>query len=188
MTAREVKGQRPTLPPVIYLTGLPASGKSTLARGLAAVLQTHGYDVELLDSDEVREHLRMTGPLAYTPNAREWFYRALALMAARLARHGVIVLIAATANLRAYREFARSLVPDLCLVHVRCSPRECARRDPKGLWERAKREEIRNFPGVDAPYEIPEDADIIVDTEALAPDEALRALVEFLLNDLPPRE
>ncbi len=188
MTARKAKGRRPTLPPVIYLTGLPASGKSTLARGLAAALQARGYDVELLDSDEVREHLRMTGPLAYTPDAREWFYRSLAFTAARLARHGVIVIIAATANRRAYRDVARALVPDLCLVHVRCSPRECARRDPKGLWQRAERGEIRNFPGVDAPYEIPEDADIIVDTEALAPEEALRALVEFLLGDLPPGE
>ena len=166
---------------VVYLTGLPASGKSTLARGLAAALRQRGYKVELLDSDEVRQHLAMTGSLAYTPEARGWFYRALAYMAALLARHSVTVVVAATANRREYRQVARAWVPDLVLVYVRCSPETCAQRDPKGLWALAREGKIRNFPGVDAPYEEPEDADIVVDTETQGPEEALAHLLRALL-------
>ncbi len=167
--------------PVFYLTGLPASGKSTLARELARVLREHGHDVELLDSDEVREHLHMTGPLAYTPEAREWFYRALAYTAALLARHGVTVIIAATANLRRYRDIARQWIPTLKVVYVRCSPDTCARRDPKGLWAKARRGEIAHFPGVHVPYEAPINPDVIVDTEHLSPTEGAMHILKTVL-------
>lgn len=166
-----------------YLTGLPAAGKSTLARGLAAALRARGYDVHVLDADEVRQHLHLVSGRAFTDPARDQYYHLLAYVASLLAEHGVVVIVAATANRRAYREQARRALPNMLEVYVRCPPAVCEARDPKGLWARARAGEITNFPGVDAPYEVPEHPDVVVDTDRLTPEEAVRRVLEALPAD-----
>ncbi|MCC9078371.1 adenylyl-sulfate kinase [Litorilinea aerophila] len=163
----------------VWFTGLPAAGKTTLARTLQRRLAREGICAVLLDSDELRPIL--TPQPTFTPGEREDFYRRLTQLAATLVEQGVHVLIAATGNRQHYRDFAARLLPHLALVWVRCAPETCRRRDPKGLYRRALAGEIRNFPGVDAAYEPPAEPVAVVDTDREGPDQA----VERLLVTLP---
>ncbi len=138
---------------VIWITGLPASGKSTLAVRLKERLDRLGRAAVVLDGDAVRQAL--VPPPGYTAEERDAFYQAMARLAALLARQGVHVLVAATAPLRAHRAAARALASRFVEVFVDVSPEECARRDPKGLWARARAGEAPTLPGAGAPYEPP---------------------------------
>ena len=144
---------------VVWFTGLPASGKSALANAVAERLRGRRTAVVVLDSDALRDAL---APLPdYSPEGRAAFYETTARLAALLARQGVVVLVAATANLRAYRERARELAPRYVEVFVDVPVEECARRDPKGLYAAASAGKIRDLPGADAPYERPESPDVV---------------------------
>lgn len=153
---------------VLWLTGLPSSGKSTLARAVRRALR--GRCV-LLDSDEVRA--AVFPKLGYGPRARGAFYRALAGLAALLARQGLVVLVAATANRRSYRAHARALAPRFVEVFVDTPAELCARRDPKGLWASAAR-----LPGRGETYEPPRSPQVHVRTGATAA--AVRACLAAL--------
>ncbi|MFL5414913.1 MAG: adenylyl-sulfate kinase [Myxococcales bacterium] len=139
---------------VVWMTGLPSSGKSTLARVLLERLHEAGVGAALLDGDEVREAIVPT--LGYTPAARDAFYLSLARFAALLARQGLVVIVAATAHRRAWRAEARGLAPDFFEVHLDVPLEECTRRDPKGLHARAARGEMAGVPGWDVSYQVPE--------------------------------
>jgi adenylylsulfate kinase len=134
---------------VVWLTGLPSSGKTTLARALRDRLPGSA----LLDGDEVRACLLPS--LGYDEAARAAFYESLARLAALLARQGLIVLVPATAPLRAHRELARALAPRFVEVHVAAGVETCADRDDKGLWAAARAGRIHDLPGAGAPYEPP---------------------------------
>ncbi len=116
---------------VCWLTGLPSSGKSTLAAKVADALKP-ALPVAVLDGDEVRASLKP--PLGYDDAARDNFYETLARLAATLARQGLVVLVPATAHRRAYREQARALAPAFVEVFVDTPLEECRRRDAKGLY------------------------------------------------------
>jgi adenylylsulfate kinase len=146
----------------IWLTGLPASGKTTLAQALSRLLAERGIAVQLLDSDELRR--RLTPNPTYSAGERDWFYDIVTFLAELLTSNGVNVLIAATASRRAYRQAARERIARFAEVHVECPPRVCRARDSKGLWERADRGEITNLPGADAAYEAPDAPEARVDT------------------------
>lgn len=139
---------------VVWLTGLPASGKSTLAARLRERLEALGRAAVVLDGDEVRQAL-WPRP-GYSEEERDAFYRTLGGLAALLARQGLMVLVAATAPRRAHREAARALWPRFVEVFVDVPAEECARRDPKGLWARARAGEAPTLPGAGAIYEPPE--------------------------------
>lgn len=162
---------------VVWLTGPPASGKSTLARRAQAALRARGRPVALLDGDELRAALHPRP--GYSVAERDAFYATLADLAALLARQGLIVVVAATAHLRAQRARAREHAPRLIEVHLAVAPEECARRDPKGLYRAARAGEISGLPGADLPYEPPLAAEVTAtggeDERALA---RLLALVE----------
>jgi adenylylsulfate kinase len=157
---------------VVWFTGLPASGKSTLAARVRSQLVTPSI---LLDSDVMREVFEAE---SYTTTDRDRFYRVLANLAATLARQGLVVMVAATARCRAHRELARKIAPRFVEVWVRTQVAECARRDVKGLYVRAEAGELPTFPGVGVPYEPPTSPDVIAeggfDDTALA---AIRQLV-----------
>jgi adenylylsulfate kinase len=143
----------------VWITGLPASGKSSLARELRLRLLELGRSACVLDGDEVRGAL--VPPPGYDATSRDRFYETLARLAAMLACQGLDVIVAATAHRVAWRERARRLAPRFVEAFVATPADECARRDPKGLWAAAQRDEIQGLPGGGAAYEPPERPDVI---------------------------
>lgn len=156
----------------LWLTGLPASGKSTIARALQQQLPA---PVVLLDSDEVRPILAAAH--GYDEAGRETFYTRLVQLVLLLVKQGVNVIVAATANRRQYRRFARAKLPRFAEVWVKCPVSVCQSRDPKGLYRRAAGGEISNLPGVDSEYEASEEVECVVDSSQLTPDEAAAAIL-----------
>ena len=143
---------------VVWLTGLPASGKSTLAHRLVEWLRDIEREPLLLDGDEVRDAL-VPRP-GYDDFGREAFYRTLAGLAGIAAHQGLIVVVAATAHRRAWRDAARAKAPRFVEVHVATPLDECRRRDPKGLY---RRDDARGaLPGDGVAYEPPEHPEVIV--------------------------
>ncbi len=146
----------------IWVTGLPASGKSTIVRALRPRLEAAGLPVEVLESDEVRRVL--TPEATYSQVERDLFYRALAVMGAKLVAHGVTVIFDATAMKRVYRDFARSLIPRFMEVAVECPLETCMQRDYKGTYKRGQSGESSTVPGLQEPYEPPLKPDLTIDT------------------------
>ena len=146
----------------IWFTGLPSSGKSTLANLLQQQLAERQIPTKLLDSDTLRQQL--TPHPTYTQAERDWFYDTLTYLAELLARNGVNVLIAATAPKRQYRKAARQRLPRFAEVYVACPLEVCQTRDPKGLWRQAAEGEIASLPGAGAAYEPPSAPEAQVDT------------------------
>lgn len=147
----------------IWLTGLSGAGKSTIARALATALRERGRGVEVLDGDEVREHL--SKGLGFSKADRDTNVRRIAFVAGLLTRHGVAVITAAISPYRETRAEARATIGPFVEVYVRCSLDELVRRDVKGLYARALRGEIAHFTGVSDPYEEPLTPEVIVDTD-----------------------
>jgi len=176
---------------VIWLTGLPGSGKTSLALELRPLLEKEGDRVRILELDEIRRVL--TPEPTYDDREREIVYGALAYMAKLLYEEGVNVLIDATAHLRRYRDRARALIPNFAEVYLVCPLKVCQEREarriggqaPRGIYEKAGRP--GSFvPGVDVLYEAPERPELIIDAEHLTPAQAAKQ-VRALINDLKCR-
>jgi adenylylsulfate kinase len=161
---------------VLWITGRPASGKSSLAREIADELKSRGTRVTVVDSDDARAAI--TPEPQYTAEERALFYRALAYLAARLAQEGIVAIVAATAHEAAYRRWARELCPVWFLVYARCSLPVCEARDPKGLYRRARADGRMTLPGIGVPYQEPSDADQVVDTDAPLTPAQVRAIAD----------
>ena len=160
----------------IWITGLPASGKSTLSQELALRLEARDVHPAVLESDELR---KVFAPeLSYSEPDRERFYGQLAYIAALLVKHGVPVIVDATANRRSYREQARRQIPRFFEVYVDTPLAECMARDPKGIYRRGGEGSSENVPGLQAAYEPPENPDWVVHGEppSQAADEILQRL------------
>jgi adenylyl-sulfate kinase len=162
----------------VWFTGLSGSGKSTLAEMLVGVLEQRGHRYELLDGDVVRTHL--SKGLGFSKEDRDTNILRIGWVAERLTYHGAAVVCSAISPYRDIRERVRSTIPTFVEVYVKCSVEECARRDVKGLYQKAFRGEITGFTGVDDPYEPPQDPELVLDTERLSPDECLDRLVARL--------
>jgi adenylylsulfate kinase len=147
---------------VVWLTGLSGSGKTTLCNHVAADLQHCGHCVQVLDGDEIRKDL--CRGLSFSEEDRFENIRRIAFVASLLSRHRVIVLVAAISPLRAMRELARQTIPSFVEVYVDAPLEVCETRDPKGLYKKARQGIITGFTGIDAPYEIPIDPDVICRT------------------------
>lgn len=165
-------------PWTIWLTGLPASGKTTLARALQDRLRAIGPAPVLLDSDELRGVLSSGD--AYTPAARDAVYGGIVRLAGLLNRQGFCVIIAATGHRRDFRDAARATLPRFAEVWVRCAPEVVRARDPKGLYRRASAGAISNLPGVDVAYEPPEKPALIIDSDRQSVDAAVDALLSSI--------
>ena len=166
----------------VWLTGLPSSGKSTIARGLAKRLAGMGVRVQVLESDELRRVL--TPEPTYTERERDWFYNVMAWIGWLLVKNGVPVIFDATANKRAYRERARELIgPERFMeVYVRCPLEVCMRRDTKGIYKLALEGKAKTVPGLQAPYEEPLEPDVVVDTNEMGPEECVEAVLKAILE------
>jgi adenylylsulfate kinase len=162
----------------IWLTGLPSSGKTSLAHALSVLLARQGWRVQILDSDTLRH--RLTPHPTFGPEERDWFYSVVAFLAGLLTDNGVNVILAATAPRRLYRAQARARISRFAEVYLECPPDVCRSRDSKGLWERALKGEITTLPGVGVPYEPPETPEVRVDTASLSAEDAASQVLQAL--------
>jgi len=162
----------------LWLTGLPASGKTTLANLLAEELNKRNMRVQVLDSDKMREVL--TPQPTYSSEEREWFYDVLAFIGKLLVQNGVNTIFAATAHRLDYRQRAREYLPQFIEVYVRCPVETCMERDQKGIYKKAMGSKTMHLPGVQELYEEPEAPAIIVDTEEKAPLEGVQKIIARL--------
>jgi len=168
-------GRSPTRPAaVLWFTGLSGSGKSTIATRVHEELVHRGRDVEYVDGDALREVFPETG---FTRAEREEHLRRTGYMASRLAEHGVTVVASFVSPYRASRDFIRRLCSGFVEIYVSTPLEECERRDVKGLYARARRGEIRNFTGIDDPYEPPEHPELTLDTRALSVDQCVATVL-----------
>jgi adenylyl-sulfate kinase len=147
----------------LWLTGLSGAGKSTLAAAVGGELRRRGLPVEILDGDEVRQHL--SKGLGFSREDRDTNIRRIGYVAKLLSRNGVAVITAAISPYRAVREEVRREIGRFVEVYVRASLATCIRRDTKGLYRRALAGEIPQFTGVSDPYEEPLAPELVVDTE-----------------------
>jgi adenylylsulfate kinase len=145
----------------VWITGLPASGKSTIVRALVHELESCGVDdVAVLESDVLRRVL--TPQPTYSEEERQTFYESMVYIGSLLVTHGVPVIFDATANRCAYRATARISIERFIEVYVDCPVHLCVGRDPKGIYRRAQSGEASTVPGVQVSYEPPEHPDVIV--------------------------
>ena len=165
----------------LWFTGLSGSGKTTIAHLVGPELDQRGAIVEYLDGDTVRTHL--SKGLGFSKEDRDTNIERIGWVASRLTRHGAAVIAAAISPYDETRRHARALVEEFgpfVEVFVKASVEECARRDVKGLYAKAFAGEIKGFTGVDDPYEVPDDAEILIDTEEHEPEESAQAVIAKL--------
>ena len=169
-----------TQPPAcgIWVTGLPASGKSTIVAALRPQLEALGLTVDVLESDEVRRLL--TPQATYSSEERDLFYRALAFTGQRLVAHGVTVLFDATASRQAYRDWARAMIPRFIEVAVECPLALCMKRDRKGTYQKGLRGQSTTVPGLQSSYESPANPELRIDTTKLSPQEAAKQICDIV--------
>ena len=168
----------------VWITGLPASGKSTVATQLADQLKRRGVDVAVLESDALRHEFaklaKSSEQTGYQDQERNYFYSALALLAHNLASHGVAVIIDATANRREYRDRARRSMANFVEVFVNTPLEVCIARDPKGIYREALAGRFHNVPGLQAEYEPPLHPEIVVDGVSEEPTFAATRILKTL--------
>jgi adenylylsulfate kinase len=165
----------------LWFTGLSGAGKTTIAELVRQELERRGPLVEWLDGDEVREHL--SKGLGFSKEDRDTNIDRIGWVASRLTRHGAAVIVSAISPYKEARDKARAMVEEhgtFIEVFVDASVEECARRDVKGLYEKAFRGEIKEFTGVSDPYEPPLDAEITLDTENESPEESAGKILAYL--------
>jgi adenylyl-sulfate kinase len=163
----------------LWLTGLPRSGKSTVAGIVAGRLRALGVErLEVLDGDVVREGL--SRDLGFSRADREENIHRIAFVSKLLTRNGIVVIVAAISPFREGRELAREEIQSFVEVWCRASVEDCAARDYKGLYEKAMRGELDNMTGVNDPYEEPEDADLVLDTVGETPERSAELVLELL--------
>jgi len=148
---------------VVWLTGLPCAGKSTLARALIPAL-SRTHPCEVLDGDVVRQHLSQE--LGFSRRDRDMNVQRIGFVAGLLARHGVAVVVAAVSPYRDARVAVRRSVERFVEVFVDCPLKVCEERDVKGMYARARRGQLPSFTGVDAPYEPPVSPEVVLETSA----------------------
>lgn len=164
---------------VLWLTGLPASGKSTLAATLLERLGAEGRVTMWIDSDDLR--LVLTPKATYSREERDMFYTALGYVAALSAQGGAVAVVSATAPRRAYRDAARSRVDTFVEVYLRCEEHIRRARDFKGLYSGADDGSISTLPGVGTAYEEPLTPELVLDSGQLSPDELASVVMETII-------
>lgn len=164
----------------VWVTGLPASGKSTIARALVSALAARGLDAALLESDVLRGVL--TPHARYDVEEREVFYRQLAYIGVLLTKHGVPVIFDATANRRVYRDDARRQIPGFLEVYVECPLEICMSRDPKSIYQAGHEGKAKIVPGLQEPYEPPVKPDVVLHGASEVPETAAERIVSTLIE------
>jgi len=163
----------------VWFTGLSGAGKTTIAEILVAELRARGRYVELLDGDEVREHL--SKGLGFSKEDRDTNIRRIGFVASLLARNGVVAVTAAISPYRSLRDEVRGWVDNFVEVHVATSLEDCEARDVKGLYAKARTGEIPEFTGVSDPYEPPLSPEVRIETAGRTPEESAAEVIAWLV-------
>ncbi|HUX05867.1 MAG TPA: adenylyl-sulfate kinase [Acidobacteriota bacterium] len=173
----------------VWFTGLPCSGKSTLALRLREVLNERGITkVEILDGDVVRTNL--SKGLGFSKEDRDINIRRIGFVCGLLSRNEAVAIAAAISPYSAIRAEVRAMIDNFVEVYVKAPIEVLAERDVKGMWKKALAGEIKNFTGVDDPYEAPEKPEVIVETDNETIDESVGKIIKTLeaLEYIPPAE
>ncbi|MBS7641156.1 MAG: adenylyl-sulfate kinase [Candidatus Bathyarchaeia archaeon] len=178
----------------VWVTGLPGSGKSTIAHLLAEKLRAFGIHAYVLSSDELRKV--MTPNPKYTEEERDMVYATLVYIARILTENGVNVIIDATGNRRRYRDEARRLIQRFMEAYLKCPLEVCVEREsrrgldsygaPSGIYAKAFRGESKTVPGIGAPYEEPLNPEVAVDSDKLSPEECAERILKVILDRFNP--
>lgn len=162
----------------LWLTGLPCSGKTTLAKRLKEELDNRGFRTVQLDADDVRN--KLNSDLGFSPEDRKENLRRVAHVAKLFNDNGNLVIASFVSPVDEYRQLVRGTIDNFKLVFVRCSLKACEERDVKGMYKKARNGEIKEFTGVSAPFEEPLDADIVVDTERYNIEDCVKEILDKL--------
>lgn len=167
-------------PFAIWITGLPASGKTTIRNALVKRLNDTGISVQVIESDELRKII--TPKPSYSLEERDNFYRTMVYIGELLVRNGVNVIFDATANKRLYRDNARGAITNFVEVFVKCPLAVCMQRDPKGIYKKAKEGKASTVPGLQELYEEPLNPEIIVESDKEDSEAAAEKIFQFLMR------
>ena len=162
----------------VWLTGLPSSGKSTIARILERRFRGADLKAELLDGDVVRTHL--TKGLGFSREDRDLNVKRIGFVCHLLTRNGVIAIASAVSPYREARDANRRMIGNFVEVHVKASAKACETRDVKGLYQKARTGEIKGFTGVDDPYEEPLHPEVVCETESETPEQSADKVMDCL--------
>lgn len=162
----------------VWFTGLPSSGKSTLAKVLRDEIEKKNRHVEILDGDEVR--LRLSKGLGFSKKDRDENIRRISYVAKIITRCGAVAITCAISPYKSIRQEARQEIQDFVEVFVDCELEQCIKRDLKGLYKKALSGEIKNFTGISDPYEKPDNPEITVNTSSETIEQSLKKIVSGL--------
>lgn len=173
------KIERPQLPGVIWLTGLSAAGKTTIAKILSQKLKANGYGVEELDGDSIREIFPNTG---FSKSERDQHVRRVGYLSSRLEAQGLVVICSLISPYEESRNFVRQICKNFFEVYVSTPLEVCEARDPKGLYKKVRGGEIKSFTGIDDPYEAPKKPEINIDTTKFSAEVAAEEILKKFLS------
>ncbi len=167
---------------VLWFTGLPGAGKSSIAHGVENELHKQGIRVYVLDGDNIRHGLN--ADLGFGREDRRENLRRIVEVAGLMADAGILVLTAFVSPYAVDRDYARRRLEDAGFweIYVKCRVEECARRDIKGHYQKARQGLIRNFTGVSSPYEAPENPQLVIDTESLTLNGSVQTVIDFIMH------
>lgn len=165
---------------IIWFTGLSGSGKTTIANELEEILHSIGISTFILDGDNIRQGLN--NDLGFSQEDRKENIRRIGEVAKLFVDSGIVVLVTFISPFASERKLVRDMVEkdEFIEVYINCSLEECEKRDPKGLYQRAKNGEIKEFTGISSPYEVPENPEIILETSKYSIKECTESLYEYL--------
>lgn len=167
---------------VIWCTGLPCSGKTTLSREIEKYFRSKGLPIQRLDGDVVRTTI--SKDLGFSKEDRDKNIERMSYIAQMLSDNGVNVVSAFVSPYQEMRDFTRSLCKKYIEVFVDCSVKKCKERDTKGMYAKAECGEITDFTGVQDPFEIPENPEVIVNTEKETIEESLKKITDYIEKNM----
>lgn len=175
-------------PFALWITGLPASGKSAITTALVARLRKRGIDPVVLESDEFRKYF--TPHATHSEEDRVLFYQGMVSVASAFLEHGVPVIIDATGNRLAYRAAARERFPKFAEAFVDCPLEVCVERDPKGIYRQGLAGKATTVPGLQVEYEPPTHPEIRIRSDREEPEDGARKILDFLISNewIPTRK
>lgn len=165
----------------IWFTGLSCSGKTTLSQWVGSGLRERGLKkIEILDGDLIRTHL--SKGLGFSKEDRDTNIMRIGFVCKLLTRNGVIAMVAAISPYREIRDFNRKEIGEFVEVYCKCPLDVCIKRDVKGLYQKALAGEIKNYTGIDDPYEEPLNPEVIVETDKESPEDSARKVIQKLIE------